>query len=415
MDFDPTPEQRQLREAVRSLGQRYGHDYFVAKAKAGEHTTELWDEAGRLGYLGVNIPAEYGGGGGGITELAIVCEELAATGCPLLLLVVSPAIAGTVIGRHGTEAQRRTFLPGLADGSLKIAFAITEPEAGSNFHRLGTVARRDGAGWVLSGRKCFISGVDEAPYVLVVARVPDDEPAGPTEGDGTTGRGGDGRGTADERLRPALFVVPTDAPGLTMSKLEMEIVSPENQWLLYFDEVRLPGDALVGGTAEPGDRGGLDAGLPALFAGLNPERITVAAMGAGTGRYAIERASTYTATRRVWGRPIGAHQGVSHPLAHAAVQVELARLMIAKAATLYDAGRDVEAGVAANLAKYASAEAAALAVDTAIQVHGGNGMTTDYGVATLLGAVRAGRIAPVSREMILNFVAQRVLGQPKSY
>jgi alkylation response protein AidB-like acyl-CoA dehydrogenase len=138
-------------------------------------------------------------------------------------------------------------------------------------------------------------------------------------------------------------------------------------------------------------------------------------MSAGTGRYAIERASSYTATRQVWGRPIGAHQGVSHPLAHAAVQVELARLMVAKAATLYDAGRDVEAGVAANLAKYACAEAAALAVDTAIQVHGGNGMTTEYGVATLLGAVRAGRIAPVSREMILNFVAQHVLGQPRSY
>lgn len=408
MDFDLTPEQQQLREAVRALGQRYGHDYFVAKAKAGEHTTELWDEAGRLGYLGVNIPSRYGGGGGGITELAIVCEELAAAGCPLLLLVVSPAIAGTVIGRHGTEPQRREFLPGIADGSLKMAFAITEPEAGSNVHRLGTVARRDGASWVLSGRKCFISGVDVAPYVLVVARVADDEPGAVAERD-------DQAREVGKRLRPALFLVPTDAPGLTRSKLEMEIVSPEHQWLLYLDDVRLPADALVGGTAEDGDRGGLDAGLPALFAGLNPERITVAAMGAGTGRYAIDRASTYTASRQVWGRPIGAHQGVSHPLAHAAVQVELARLMIAKAATLYDAGRDVEAGVAANLAKYASAEAAVLAVDTAIQVHGGNGMTTDYGVATLLGAVRAGRIAPVSREMILNFVAQHVLRQPKSY
>ena len=187
----------------------------------------------------------------------------------------------------------------------------------------------------------------------------------------------------------------------------MEIVSPENQCLLYLDDVRVPADALIGGDA--------DAGLPALFAGLNPERITVAAMGAGTARYALERASTYAATRSVWGRPIGAHQGVAHPLAHAAIQVELARLMIAKAAALYDAGRDLEAGVAANMAKYAAAEAAALAVDTAIQVHGGNGMTTEYGVATLLGAVRAGRIAPVSREMILNFVAQHVLGQEKSY
>jgi alkylation response protein AidB-like acyl-CoA dehydrogenase len=383
MNVDLTPEQAGLRDAVSALGRRYGHDYFVAKAKGGEHTTELWTEAGTLGYLGVSVPEAYGGGGGGITELAIVCEELAAAGCPLLLLVVSPAIAGTIIARHGTDAQRAEFLPGLADGSLKIVFAITEPEAGSNFHRLGTVARRDGSDWVLSGRKCFISGVDEARYVLVVART-----------------------AVADRLWPALFLVPTDAPGLTSSKLHMEIVSPENQWLLYLDEVRVPAGALIGSV---------DAGLPALFAGLNPERITVAAMGAGTGRYAIARASSYVSGRAVWGRPIGTHQGVSHPLAHAAVQVELARLMVYKAATLYDAGRDLDAGVAANLAKYATAEAAALAVDTAIQAHGGNGMTTEYGVATLLGAVRAGRIAPVSREMILNFVSQHLLGQDKSY
>ncbi|HEY3008604.1 MAG TPA: acyl-CoA dehydrogenase [Micromonosporaceae bacterium] len=390
MNFDPTPEQASLRDAVRTLGRRYGHEYYVRKAKSGEHTTELWAEAGKLGYLGVSVPTEYGGGGGGITELAIVCEELAAAGCPLLLLVVSPAIAGTIIARHGTDDQRTRFLPGLATGETKIAFAITEPEAGSNVHRLGTLARRDGDDWVIGGRKCFISGVDEAPYVLVVART--------AAGDAAAGTG---------RLTPALFIVPTDAPGLTRSQLEMEIVSPENQWLLYLDGVRVPADALVG--EDP------DAALPALFAGLNPERITVAAMGVGTARYALERASAYAATRSVWGRPIGSHQGVAHPLAHAAIQVELARLMIAKAAALYDAGRDVEAGVAANMAKYASSEAATLAVDTAIQALGGNGMTTEYGVATLLGGVRAGRIAPVSREMILNFVAQHVLGQDKSY
>jgi alkylation response protein AidB-like acyl-CoA dehydrogenase len=385
MNFDLNPEQRDLRDAVAALGRRYGHEYFVAKARAGEHTTELWAEAGKLGYLGVNIPTEYGGGGGGITELTIVCEELSATGSPLLLLVVSPAIVATILTKHGTEAQRTEFLPRLADGSLLIAFAITEPEAGSNFHRLGTVARRDGDDWLLSGRKCFISGVDHADYVMVVARTAD---------------------AATGRLVPALFLMPTDAPGLTRSKLDMEILSPEKQWLLYLDDVRLPADALVGGG---------DSGLPALFAGLNPERITVAAMSAGTGRYALERASRYTASRRVWGRPIGTHQGVAHPLAHAAIQVELARLMVYKAAALYDEGRDLEAGVAANMAKYATADAAALAVDTAIQVHGGNGMTTEYGVATLLGAVRAGRIAPVSREMILNFVSQHVLGQEKSY
>jgi alkylation response protein AidB-like acyl-CoA dehydrogenase len=386
MNFDYTPEQRQLRDAVASLGKRYGHAYFVQKAKTGGHTDELWAEAGKLGYLGVNISTEHGGGGGGITELALVCEELAAAGCPLLLLVVSPAIAGTILSRHGTQRQQARFLPGIADGSQKIVFAITEPEAGSNFHRLSTVARRDGADWVISGRKCFISGVDEAGHVLVVARTQDS----------VTGK-----------LQPVLFVVPTDAPGLTRSRLDMEIVSPENQWMLYLDEVRVPAEALIGE-----DTG---AGLPALFSGLNPERITVAAMAAGTARYALERASTYASTRSVWGRPIGAHQGVAHPLAHAQIQLELTRLMVAKAAALYDEGRDLEAGVAANMAKYASAEAAALAVDTAIQVHGGNGMTTEYGVSTLLGAVRAGRIAPVSREMILNFVAQHVMGQQKSY
>ncbi|MGE5831026.1 MAG: acyl-CoA dehydrogenase family protein [Micromonosporaceae bacterium] len=385
MDPDYTPEQEQLRQAVAALGRRYGHTYFVQKAKAGQPTTELWAEAGKLGYLGVNVPTEYGGGGGGITELAIVCEELAAAGCPLLLLVVSPAIVATIIARHGTPEQRHEILPTIADGSRKVVFAITEPEAGSNMHRLGTTATRDGDGYLLNGRKVFISGVDEADAVLVVARMAERD---------------------SDRLRPALFLVPIDAPGLTWSKLDMEIVSPEHQFLLYLDQVRLGAGALIGDH---------ESGLPALFSGLNPERITVAAMGVGSARYALGRASSYAGDRVVWGRPIGTHQGVAHPLAHAAIQTELARLMVARAATLYDAGRDVEAGVAANMAKYASSEAATLAVDTAIQVHGGNGMTTEYGVATLLGAVRAGRIAPVSREMILNYVAQHVLGLGKSY
>ncbi|GAA3231449.1 acyl-CoA dehydrogenase family protein [Dactylosporangium siamense] len=386
MDFDYTSEQQDLRDAVAKLGKRYGHEYFVRKAKAGEHSDELWDEAARLGYLGVSVPEEFGGGGGGITELAIVCEELAAAGAPLLLLVVSPAIAATIVSRHGTAAQRARWLPGFADGTRKVCFAITEPDAGSNFHKLSTVARRDGDDYVITGRKVYISGVDECSQVVVVARMADER----------TGK-----------LKPALFMVPTDAPGLTLSKLDMEIVSPENQFLLFFDEVRVPAADLIGEDPE--------AGLPALFSGLNPERITVAAMACGTARYALERASTYTATRSVWGRPIGSHQGVAHPMAHAHIQVELARLMVAKAAALYDAGRDLEAGVNANMAKYASAEASALAVDTAIQAHGGNGMTTEYGVATLLGATRAGRIAPVSREMILNFVAQHLMGQEKSY
>ena len=385
MDFEETAEQALLRRSVGQLAARYGHSYWLDRARTGGKTHELWDDVGRLGYLGVSVPEEYGGGGRGITELAIVCEELAAAGCPLLLLVVSPAICATVIARSGTEEQRRRWLPGLATGELTMAFAITEPDAGSNSHRISTTATRDGDGWVLSGRKTYISGVDEAQSVLVVAR----------SQDARTGT-----------LRPALAVVPTDAPGLQRTLIPVEITGPEKQFALFFDGVRLPPDAMVGESAE--------AAIAALFAGLNPERITGAAFATGIGRYALAKGAAYAKQREVWGVPIGTHQGLAHPLAHAAIQVELARLMTWKAAWLYDAGRD-GAGEAANMAKYAAAEASLLALDQAIQVHGGNGLATEYGLATLWGAARLARTAPISREMILNFVASHTLGLPRSY
>ena len=386
MDFAGTDEQRLLRESVAEVAARYGHSYWLGKARAGEKTHELWDEVGRLGYLGVGVPEEYGGGGRGIVELAIVAEELSAAGCPLLLLVVSPAICATIIARSGTTEQKERWLPGLATGTVKMAFAITEPDAGSNSHKLSTVATRDGDDWLLSGRKTYISGVDEADAVLVVARAQD----------ARTGT-----------LRPALAVVPTDAPGLEKALIPVEITGPEKQFTLFLDDVRLPADAMVGETAE--------AALAALFAGLNPERITGAAVANGIGRYALAKASAYANTRQVWGVPIGSHQGLAHPLAHAAIQLELARLMTTKAAWLYDTGDDTAAGEAANMAKYAAADASMAALDQAIQVHGGNGLATEYGLATLWGATRLVRTAPVSREMILNFVAGHTLGLPRSY
>jgi len=386
MDFAETAEQLLLRASVADLAARYGHPYWLGKARAGEKTRELWDEVGRLGYLGVGIPEEYGGGGRGIVELAIVAEELAAAGCPLLFIVVSPAICGSVIGRSGTAEQKERWLPALASGTTKMAFAITEPDAGSNSHRLSTVARRDGDDWILAGRKTYISGVDEADAVLVVGRAED----------ARTGT-----------LRPALAIMPTDAPGFEKTLIPVEITGPEKQFALFLDDVRLPADAMVGETA--------DAALAALFAGLNPERITGAAFANGIGRYALDKASAYANTRQVWGVPIGSHQGLAHPLAHAAIQVELARLMTSKAAWLYDTGDDAAAGEAANMAKYAAAEAALAALDQAIQVHGGNGLATEYGLATLWGATRLVRTAPVSREMILNFVSTHTLGLPRSY
>jgi alkylation response protein AidB-like acyl-CoA dehydrogenase len=380
-----TDEQRALRDAVAALGRRYGRDYVTRAVREGRHTDELWSDAAKLGYLGVSLPEEYGGGGGGITELAIVLEELGAAGCPLLMLIVSPAICGTVIARFGTEAQKRQWLPGLADGSITMAFGITEPDAGSNSHRITTTARRDGRDWILTGRKVFVSGVDIAQATLVVGR---------TE-DARTGT-----------LKPCLFLVPRDVAGFSRNPIDMELTAPEKQFELVLDDVRLPGEALVGDE---------DAGLLQLFAGLNPERVMTAAFGIGMSRYALDRAVDYARTRQVWKTPIGAHQAVAHPLAQAHIDLELARLMMLKAAHLYDAGDDMGAGEAANMAKYAAGEAVVKAVDQAVHTLGGNGLTREYGLASLITASRVARIAPVSREMILNFVSHQSLGLPKSY
>lgn len=373
-----TEDHKALREAVSALGKRHGR---------GSDTTQLWSEAGKLGYLGVNLPEAYGGGGGGISELSIVLEELGAAGCPLLMLVVSPAICGTVIARFGTDAQKHHWLPALADGSRLMAFGITEPDAGSNSHRITTTARRDQdtGDWILTGRKVFISGVDLADATLIVGR---------TE-DARTGR-----------LKPCLFIVPRDAPGFTRRPIDMELAAAEKQFELTLDDVRLPADALVGDE---------DAGLLQLFAGLNPERIMTAAFAIGMGRYALAKAVEYARDRQVWDTPIGAHQAIAHPLAQAHIDLELARLMMQKAARLYDAGDDMGAGEAANMAKYAAGEACVKAVDQAVHTLGGNGLTREFGLASLITAARVARIAPVSREMILNYVSHQTLGLPKSY
>jgi alkylation response protein AidB-like acyl-CoA dehydrogenase len=383
--YTESDERRALRDAVAGLADDFGREWFLTRARSGESTRELWAAAGKHGYLGVAVPEEYGGGGGGIGDLAAVGEELAAAGCPLLMMIVSPAICATVIARFGTDEQKADWLPRLADGRVTMAFSITEPDAGSNAHRIITTARKDGDDWILTGQKTFISGVDQADAVLVIARTTD----------ARTGK-----------LRPCLFIVPTGADGFTHQPIPMDIVSPERQFTLWFDDVRLPASALVGDE---------DAGIQQLFAGLNPERIMAAAFATGIGRFAIGKATAYAKDRTVFDAPIGSHQAVAHPLAQAHIEVELARLMTQKAAAIYDAGDDGAAGEAANMAKYAAGEACCHAVDAAVQAHGGNGLASEYGLGGLLAVARTTRIAPVSREMILNFVAQHSLGLPKSY
>jgi alkylation response protein AidB-like acyl-CoA dehydrogenase len=372
----PSDEERLLRESVAGIAGSFGPAYIKEKHDAGLPPSELWDALAEKGYLGVNIPEEYGGGGRGMTELAAVGEELAAAGCSLLLLVVSPAIAGSILARHGSEEQKDRWLRGIGAGTTKIAFAVTEPDAGTNTHNISTRATPDGSGgYRIRGQKVYISGVEDAEALMVVTRMDD------------------GVG---------LFIVDVDAPGLSRTEIPTAPKGADKQWHLFFEDVEVGSDRRVAN------------GLGALFDGLNPERIMAAALGVGAGRLALAKASKYARERTVWSVPIGAHQGLSHPLAECKIELELAALMLRKAAALYDAGFK-GAGEASNMAKYAAAEAAIRCVDQAIQTHGGNGVAEEYGLSDMWWGVRTMRIAPVSREMILNYVAEHSLGLPRSY
>lgn len=374
-----------LRQTVRDICAPFGHEYFLEVSRTHGHPRKLWSALGAAGLLGVSVPEEFGGGGAGTSELVIVTEEVAASGSPLMLLALSPAVCATTLVAHGTPAQQERWLPGLVSGDDVLAFAITEPDAGSNSHRIRTTATRTENGWSISGAKTYISHVDNAQGILLVAKV--------RAQDSVTGTDGLG-----------LFLIDVDAPGLTAQEISVEITSPERQFTLFLDNVEVPADAVVG---EAGN------GIAALFTGLNPERIASAALLNGIARYALEKGARYATERVVWDVPIGAHQAIAHPLARAHIQLEGSRLLTARAAALFDAGMD--AGEASNIAKVCASDAASAALDAAIQAHGGNGMATEYGLSTLLGLVRLFRIAPVSTEMSLNHIARKSLGLPKSY
>lgn len=384
LDLETTEEQSMLREGVREIVSGFGRPYFQDVVKKGEKPDALWAALGEAGFLGVHISEEHGGGGMGLVELAVVLEETAAHGCPMFMIVISPAICGTVLDAHGSDEQKAQWLPGIASGNLKMAFAITEPDAGTNTHKISTTATATETGWRISGQKYWTSGIDEADAVMVVAR-------------GTE---------ADERGRfpISLFIVPAGTPGLSFTELDSALSMPEKQFMTFFDGVEVPREAMVGS-------GG--AGLSVLFAALNPERIAAAAVANGIGLYAIEKGARYAQERSVWGVPIGQHQGVAHPLAKAHVELQMSRLMMMHAAIAADRGDD--AGDAANMAKYAAGEVACAALDHAIQVHGGNGLSNEYGLSDLWFVARMFRTAPISKEMVLNHVSTHMLGLPKSY
>lgn len=377
-------ELQAIRGSIREIADRFGPHYMRECYERDEPPNAMWEALSEGGFVGINVPEEWDGGGLGMLGLITVAEELAANGSTLLLLVVSSAINGSILAKHGTTEQKETWLRGVATGTKRLAFAITEPDAGTNSHNLRTTIKPNGNGkYVINGQKTFISGVEQSDAILVVTRAVLD--------DGNLGL-------------PSLALVDVDAPGLKRDKIPMPYLGPDHQWTLFLDDVEVDEDRLIGG---------FNGGLGPIFDGLNPERIIGAALAIGGGRLALEKASAYARERTVWKTPIGAHQGIAHPLAKAKINLDLAWLMTQKAAVLNDAG--AKAGEASNMAKYAAAEAAIEAVERAIQTHGGNGITLEYGLSDLWWGVRLTRTAPVSAEMILNFVAEHSLGLPKSY
>lgn len=379
-----TDEEREIRHAVAAICEPFGHRHRRSISDRPAADRALRRALAEHGFLAVNLGTEWGGGGLGIAGLVPVIEEIHAAGIFSGTTALSACVAGRLIERHGTPDQKQQWLRRLTAGEATIAFAITEPDAGLNTHKLRTELRRDGSGYRLSGQKVFTTGAADADAILVVARFRGE--------DGTLGL-------------PGLALVDGDAEGLAMDRIELAPEWEERTYQTFYDNVRVDADRLIGGET---------AGLAAVFDGLNPERICTAAAALGYARLAIEKACDYARERVVWEAPIGAHQAIAHPLAEAQIECDLAKLMTQRAAVLCDADAP-DAGYASNVAKYAAAQAANVALDRAVQTHGGNGVTAEYGLTELWWPVRAMRIAPVSEEMVLNNVAQHTLGLPRGY
>jgi acyl-CoA dehydrogenase len=387
MSFELSPEEQLIVQSVRELAAGPdGRAHWRERALANEFPERLWQALADAGFLGTLVPQEHGGAGLGLREMALLMETMGSEGMALLLMIVSTTMATIALARHGSDGQKRRYLPAMAHGTTRFCFAITEPNAGSNSFRLETLATRDGDGYRIRGQKYFISGVEQAQHCLLVTRT---TPA---------------REVTDKRAGLSLFVVDTDAPGFSKQVQDTALNETERQWTLFFDDVRVPRDALIGEEGR---------GHRYLFDLLNPERVVSAAIATGLGRYVLGRAVAYARERKVFDTPIGAHQGLSHPMALAASHLELASLMARKAAWLFDHGQP--GGAEANIAKMAAADAGLEACDVAIQTHGGNGFTREFEVITYWPLLRLIKTAPVSREMILNYVAEHVLELPRSY
>ncbi len=396
LDFAPSEEQALIRTAVSDAMRRFAprrQEFIESILKDQKVPAELWDACTELGMQGALIPPEYGGNGMGLTALTIATDEMVSHGYANIYLILG-AMDSACILRNGSEELKRKYLPDVAAGNTKLCFALTEPNAGSNTARVETTARLEGADYVLDGEKVFITGADEADYMMMVARTMSET---------------DAKAQGLPRFYGlSVFMVSTKAPGLSLSPIPTRGIEGAGQFSVHFDSVRVPADDLIGEE---------HMGAQALFTSLNPERILAAASAAGMSAYLVRAACDYARERKVFrDTPIGAYQGIAHPLAEIHIEEEAVRMMALKAAWAFDHDLPAtEVGMLANSAKYLGAELAIKAADRAIQTLGGYGFSEEYGVIHFWESARLLRTAPISKEMILNFVAEHQLGLPKSY
>ncbi|MFN0303041.1 MAG: acyl-CoA dehydrogenase family protein [Burkholderiales bacterium] len=388
MNFDLTEEQQQIRDAVGRICTDFGDDYWLEKDTEGGFPHDFHAAFAKAGWLGIAMPAEFGGAGLGITEAAIMMQAIAQSGAGFS---GASAIHMNIFGLHpvvvfGSEDQKRRALPPLIAGTDRACFAVTEPDAGLNTLRLKTRAVRDGDRYVITGQKIWTSTAQIANKILMLVRTtPIEEVTKPTGG-------------------LTLFYTDLDRRHIEVREIAKMGRKAVDSNQLFIDALPVPVTDRIGEEGK---------GFEYILHGFNPERVLVAAEAVGLGRAALARATRYAGERIVFDRPIGKNQAIQHPLAKAWAELEAANLMTFKAAALYDAGKPC--GAEANAAKYLAGEAGFSACETAVLTHGGMGYAKEFHVERLMREAMIARIAPVSREMILSFIAERVLGLPRSY
>ena len=388
MDFSLSEEQEAIREAVAAICSDFGDDYWLKKDKEGGFPDDFYDAFAAAGWLGVCVPEAYGGSGLGITEAAIMMRAISESGAGLS---GASALHINIFGLNpvvvfGTEEQRQRMLPPMVEGRAKACFGVTEPNTGLNTTQLKTRAVRKGDRYVVDGQKVWISTAQVADHILLLARTtPLDEVKKPTHG-------------------LSLFYTRIDRETVKIHEIEKMGRKAVDSNEIFFEGFEIPVEDRIGEEGE---------GFKYILEGMNPERILMAAEATGLGYAALDKAKHYAAERNVFNRPIGQNQGIQHPLARNWMNLEAAWLMVQRAAWEYDTGRPC--GASANAAKYLAGEAGFDACQQAVMTHGGFGYAKEYHVERYLRESLIPRIAPVSPQLVLCFIAERVLGLPKSY